>query len=155
MAAVFLQYKWMTMISFCSHHDWTPFKGYKHDAKLGHTDARILKWNTLEASLHWRWSVSVAEHRVEGMSKVVGLRAVVLLRHWQQEGKDHQQEQDELERQRDPEDAPQKRGPTNRRYLRIRREGTGSSVAARPAHTHTRAHTQRSTDWSLVTQIDE
>lgn len=65
------------------------------------------------AHLHWRWPVSVAEHRVQGMSKVVGLRTVVLLRQGQQEGKDHQQEQEELERQRHPEDAPQKRGPAS------------------------------------------
>lgn len=73
---------------FCSEHD-RPFKGYQRDSNSSHTDARILKWNALTASLHRRWSVSVAEHRVEGMSKVVGLRTVVLLSHWQQEGEDH------------------------------------------------------------------
>lgn len=39
--------------------------------------------------LHRRRPVSVAEHRVEGVSEVVGLRAVVLLGHWQQECEDH------------------------------------------------------------------
>lgn len=39
-----------------------------------------------QSALHGRRSVHVAEHRVEGMSEVVGLGAVVLLRHWQQEG---------------------------------------------------------------------
>lgn len=39
--------------------------------------------------LHWRRPVGVAEHRVEGMGKVVGLGAVVLLRQGQQESKDH------------------------------------------------------------------
>lgn len=42
-----------------------------------------------QSALHGRRPVHVAEHRVEGMSEVVGLGAVVLLRHWQQEGEDH------------------------------------------------------------------
>lgn len=64
----------------------------------------------LTVSSHWRWSIGVAKHRVEGMSKVVGLSTgVVLLRHWHEAGKAHQQQQEDLERQRHPEDAPQKR----------------------------------------------
>lgn len=50
---------------------------------------RTLERSVCAVSLHWRWPVGVAEHRVEGMGKVVGLGTVVLLRHWQQESKDH------------------------------------------------------------------
>lgn len=50
---------------------------------------RTLERSVCAVTLHWRWSVGVAEHRVEGMGKVVGLGTVVLLRHWQQESKDH------------------------------------------------------------------
>lgn len=111
----------MTKVSFCSQRD---FKD---------PNAITKKSNVVSAApLHRRRSVGVAEHRVEGMSKVVGLSAVVLLGHRQQEGEDHEQEQEELEGQRDPEDAPQKRGPTSRRRVRVRRGGSGSNVAARP-----------------------
>lgn len=99
-----------------------------------------LHWCNLSLpTLHRRWSVGVAEHRVEGVSEVVGLSAVVLLRHWQQEGTDHQQEQEELDRQRHPQSAPQEASSWRRR-LQIRREGSGSSAAARSAHTHTHIH---------------
>lgn len=58
--------------------------------------------------LHRRRSVGVAEHRVEGVGKVVGLRAVVLLGHGQQERQHHQEEQQEVQGQRHPQDATQK-----------------------------------------------
>lgn len=106
----------------------------------GHIPHRVIG-RTLESSacavrLHWRWPIGVAEHRVEGMSKVIGVAAVVLLRHWQHERKDHQQEQEELEGQSHTEDAPQKASAIRRR-LGIRREGNGSSVAAIPVDVHT------------------
>lgn len=91
----------------------------------------------LRDHLHRRRSVCVAEHGVKGMSQVVGLSAVVLLRQRQQEGQSYQQEQEELEGQRHPENTAPEQRPA-RCSLRIRREGTGSSVSVRPAHT---AHT--------------
>lgn len=66
-----------------------------------------LKGRSGRASLHRRRPVGVAEHRVEGVGKVVGLGAVVLLGHGQQERQNHEQEQQEVQRQRHPEDAPQ------------------------------------------------
>lgn len=49
----------------------------------------ILAQECFYVHLHRRWSVGVAQHRVEGIRKVVGLSTVVLLGHWQQEGKEH------------------------------------------------------------------
>lgn len=91
--------------------------------------------NVLVADLHRRWSVSVAEHRIKGMSKVVGLNAAVLLSQRQQEGENHQQEQEELKRQREPEDAAPERGSTSCCSIPIRTAGSGSNASARPIAT--------------------
>lgn len=98
---------------------------------------RCKKSEVVTVQLHRRGPVGVAEHGVEGVSEVVGLRAVVLLRQRQQEGKHHQEEEDELQRQRHPEDAPQETRPASGRRLRVRRGGSGSNVerpVVRTAH---------------------
>lgn len=99
---------------------------------------RSVRAGVVHRRLHRRRPVGVAEHGVEGVSEVVGLRAVVLLRQRQQEGHDHQEQEEELEGQRHPEDAPQE--AASRRRLAVRRGGSGSSVG-RPAHTHTPTQT--------------
>lgn len=128
--------KVVLFLIFCATHTQKKRDFSALDSHPRPTEAKLRR--VLVADLHGRRSFSVAEHRVEGMSKVVGLSAVVLLGQRQQEGEDHQQEQEELERQREPEDAAPERGPASRRHVQIRTAGSGSSGAARPAHTHSR-----------------
>ena len=89
--------------------------------------------------LHRRRPVGVTEHGVEGTSKVVEARtAGVSVRHWHQAGQAYQQQQQEdLERERHPEDTSQE-GPSasrcGRRRVRLRTGGSEPSVAARPSN---------------------
>jgi len=107
-----------------------------------------------DAGLDRGGSVKVSEHRVEGVSQVVGVPAVVLLGHGQQEGQHHQQEHGELQGQRRPQDAPRERGPTTRRR-RVRRGGTGSSGAERPAGEHSVTATNEKPAASWGTSFSE
>lgn len=98
---------------------------------------RLSSLSVLSAHLHRRGPVGVAEHGVHGVGQRVGLGAVVL-RQRQQEGQEQQEQQEQLERQRHPQDAPQPRRPGGQLSV-IRRGGTGSSGAAKPAGTHVHA----------------
>lgn len=59
------------------------------------------------SSYGWR-SVGVAQHRMEGAGEVVGVvAAVVLLRHWNQAGQADEQQEEQVDRERGPEDPTQ------------------------------------------------
>lgn len=59
-------------------------------------------------SSHGRGSIGVAQHRVEGAGEVVGVvAAVVLLRHGHQAGQADEEQEEQVDRERGPEDPKQ------------------------------------------------